>query len=86
MSTKPGSEQQKGFLNRLADNRDELRSLYASLYGDESFARLEEMLKLKWSARPDTMINLDQQRLENPHWYQMSHMVGMMLYVDNFSE
>ncbi len=82
---KAANEQQKGFLNRLQSYEDELRSLYQSLFGDHKFERLLDMLRLKWSARPDSMLDLDEQRLKNPLWYQDSTMIGMMLYVDNFS-
>ena len=82
---KAANEQQKGFLNRLQSYEDELRTLYQSLFGDHKFERLLDMLRLKWSARPDSMLDLDEQRLKNPLWYQDSTMIGMMLYVDNFS-
>jgi amylosucrase len=55
------------------------------LYPEQTFDRLLEMLRLKWSARGDSMLALDEQRIKNPHWYQNSDMIGMMLYVDNFS-
>jgi amylosucrase len=80
------TEQHKGFLKRLDKFEPELRSLYNSLYGEKSFGRVLDMLRLKWSARPDSMLELDEVRIANPHWYQDSDMIGMMLYVDNFSD
>ncbi len=82
---KAENDYQRSFINRLEYYEPELHRLYASLYGENGYKKLLEMIQLRWSARPDSMVELDSQRLENPHWYQESAMIGMMLYVDNFS-
>lgn len=79
------STQKKEFLDRMLAFGPELHSLYHSLYGEKGYKRLADMLRLRWSARPDYMIALDDSRLDNPLWYQNSSMIGMMLYVDNFA-
>lgn len=79
------NQRTKGFTRRLDACMGELERLYASLYGGDGFDRLVDMLRLKWSARPDRMMDLDDLRLSDPLWYQSPSQVGMMLYVDNFS-
>ena len=74
-----------GFLSRWEALEPELNTLYHSLYGEQGYAQFTEMLRLRWSARPDDLLELDQQRLKHPRWYQASKMIGMMLYVNNFS-
>ena len=81
----PETDHHTGFLSRYETLEPELRSLYHSLYGEQGYTQFTDMLKLRWSARPDDLLELDRYRLEHPLWYQESDMIGMMLYVDNFS-
>ena len=78
--------QYKGFLKRLNQQEGELKALYTSLYGTKGYKDLINLLQFKWSARSDSMLELDEKRLTHPLWYQDSAMMGMMLYVDNFAE
>ncbi|NCB01887.1 MAG: hypothetical protein EOM67_06925 [Spirochaetia bacterium] len=74
------------FKNRFALLEPKLHTLYSSLYSEEGYPRLIEMIQLSYASRSEAMLELDQQRLVEPNWYQKSEMVGMMMYVNNFSE
>ncbi len=74
------------FKERFARLEPLLHSYYHSLYKEDGYSRLIEMLHLSYAARSEAMLLLDKERLEDPTWYQKSQMVGMMMYVNNFSE
>ncbi len=76
----------RGFQERFSDREPQLHRYYQSLYGEYHYQDLIERIQDLFSQRPDAMKALDEQRLIHPHWYQESTMVGMMLYVSNFSE
>ena len=63
-----------------------LHEYYFSLYQDKGYNRLIEMIHLSYASRSEAMLKLDRERIKDPFWYQKSEMVGMMMYVDNFSE
>lgn len=73
------------YMQRMAAWEKELHHLYRSLYWEEGYDRLIDIMRSRWAARPDHMLELDRRRSADPYWYQSSSMVGMMLYVDNFS-
>lgn len=74
------------FKERFARLEPTLHQLYHSLYKEDGYKKLIEMIHLSYASRSEIMLKLDADRLEHPTWYQKSEMVGMMMYVDNFSE
>ena len=65
----------------------DLESRYYELYGTNDITkyRWEQLLSIMEHAkktRPSALKKADQ---DGNHWYQSEHMVGMMLYVDKFS-
>ncbi len=76
----------QGFQNRFAIIEPQLKEYYTSLYGETGYGKLIDTVKTLFSGRPEQMLELDRERLTYPTWYQDPTMVGMMLYVSNFSE
>lgn len=74
------------FKERFARLEPKLSTYYHSLYKEDGYSTLIEMLHLSYASRSDAMLSLDAERLKDPTWYQKSQMVGMMMYVNNFSE
>ncbi len=85
MNTAQENIHHQEFADRFEHLEKELKTLYTSLYGKRGYKSLLDLLRLKWSARSEKMLKLDDQRLAHPLWYQDSAMTGMMLYVDNFA-
>jgi len=73
------------FTKRLNQNIKELETLYSSLYDKKSFEKLLALLKKRNKERKEYLIELDNQRVKDPTWYQKEVMVGMMLYTEHFS-
>ena len=78
----------QGFQERFAVIEPQLRTYYSSLYGETGtgYEDLLNTVRTIYSGRSDQMLLLDDQRLAYPTWYQDPTMVGMMMYVNNFSE
>ena len=76
----------QGFQERFAVIEPKLRGYYTSLYGETGYEELLNTVRTMFSGRSDQMLRLDDQRLAYPTWYQDPTMVGMMMYVNNFSE
>ena len=72
---------------RLENHFDELKWLYMELYEDEvMFCELCQGMLRFYEERIDELKELDQKRVEDPQWYRKNDMLGMMLYIDNFSK
>ena len=77
---------QDTFVKRLERHHDELRWLYMELYNNgDMFAELCDQLKEYYDNREESLKLRDSIREENPDWYRKTDVVGMMLYIDNFS-
>jgi len=81
---------QAAFVPRFTQHFPALFRLLLEVYGQnyDFFYHLEQMTDLLVSAfksRPQTLRQLDDQRLVNPHWYQRGAMLGYVLYVDLFN-
>lgn len=79
------STMKDGLQARLARHGDELRELYASLYGGEGWEAFTDMLERMAQERPEDLRELDRQRLERPGWYLERDLVGMLIYVKAFA-
>ncbi|MEM9326315.1 MAG: amylosucrase [Bacteroidota bacterium] len=53
---------------------------------DSHLSSLEQVLRDKWRQRPQTVKQIDQQRIGDPAWFLSQKWVGMMLYVDLFNK
>ena len=75
------------FETRLGPCRDELRGLFASLYGEneEAYAYFLGMLERSLAQRKSALRRLDEKRLADPDWCRKSDMLGMMLYPSCFA-
>lgn len=74
------------FQERMNKHHDELRWLYMELYGNDSmFAELCEQMYRFYTERKALLKRRDEQRVQQPDWFQKSNMLGMMLYIDNFA-
>ena len=74
------------FKQRLARHHDELRWLYMELYNNgDMFAELCTQMYEYYMSREDWLKTLDKKREKDPQWYRKKDMLGMMLYIDNFS-
>lgn len=78
------------FLRRLDEHFPRLFNLLRQLYAHQYdfFYYLEELLVTLaegWLARPADLRNLDEQRENNPDWFQSHQMLGGVCYVDLFA-
>ena len=75
------------FEERLSPCREELRTLYVSLYGEneEAFSYFLGMLERALDQRNPALRRQDSKRLGNPDWCRSSKMLGMMLYPSCFA-
>lgn len=74
------------FQNRMAKHHDELRWLYMELYQNgDMFAELCTQMYEYYKMRSQKLHNRDERRLCEPDWFKNPHMLGMMLYIDNFA-
>ena len=71
---------------RLAQKKEELLSLWESLYHDNPIEPLYSLLEKKHAQRGRDLLLLDEKRLEDPTWYLASDMTGEMLYTDKFND
>ncbi len=79
------------FKHRLHREWERLFGYLHELYGwqYDFFYTLEQVLDLLaccWLNRPDALRQLDAQREADPQWYLAEKMVGIVLYVDLFSD
>ncbi|MFT4938660.1 MAG: amylosucrase [Paraglaciecola sp.] len=81
---------QKVFKQRLHKQFPALFELLFDIYGHryDFYFHLQQLvnnLLTGFSARSTKLKKLDQQRLNNPHWYQQQNMLGMACYVNLFA-
>lgn len=79
------------FKGRLEHEWARLFSYLHELYGEryDFFYTLEQVLDMlvgNWLTRPEALRKLDKQRTVDPHWFASERMVGIVLYVDLFSD
>ena len=76
----------EAFEARLKPHNEELRALYASLYGGDegAFSYFLAMLERCHAARKPSLRRLDEQRLNDPDWCRSNQLLGMMLYPSCF--
>jgi amylosucrase len=79
------------FKNRLHREWERLFSYLHDLYGWQydfhyTLERILRSLISSWLARPLELRRLDERREANPEWFQSQEMVGIVLYVDLFSD
>ncbi len=79
------------FKHRLDREWERLFLYLHELYGwqYDFFYTLEQVIDMLiryWIDRPETMHQLDEQRLADPLWFLSEDMVGIVLYVDLFSD
>ena len=78
------------FDKRLQKHFTSLFQLYLALYSNryDFFFHLEDLLfslARAWFQRPDDLRHLDNDREENPLWFQSNQMLGGVCYVDLFA-
>ena len=74
------------FQERMNRHHDELKWLYTELYGNsDMFAELCSQMYEYYKARKQKLHNRDAKRAEDPDWFRKKDMLGMMLYIDNFT-
>ncbi len=78
------------FQQRLATNLSIIQHLFFSLYPEKdhapAFQTLLATLSRLYEKRPSGLQRMDLERLFEKNWYQSEQLVGMQLYVDNFSK
>jgi amylosucrase len=78
--------QEEIYRKRFDRHFEELRWLYAELYGNDSmFAELCDHMEQFYGERGAELRKLDQKREELSGWYKQNDMLGMMFYIDNFA-
>ncbi len=74
------------FQRRLERHRDEMRWLYMELYDNgDMYGELERKCREFYRERSADLKALDRRREQDSDWYKRNDMLGMMLYIDNFS-
>ncbi len=79
------------FKDRVEHEWERLFGYLHELYGEryDFFYTLEQVLDMlvrNWLDRPQAMRALDERRAADPHWFASERMVGIVLYVDLFSD
>ncbi len=78
----------KEFVRRFEQRYDELKWLYCETYNNDmqAFSWLCNSLYDYYHQRNSALKKLDREREKTPFWYSTNSLVGMMMYVDNFSD
>lgn len=89
--SEPDTHLQREFLNRLQRHWPDLFAILLQLYGTryDFFYHVEQILLTAAQAmrdRPETLQDLDRQRINDTTWFQSQELTGGALYVDLFSE
>ncbi len=80
------AENEDTYFRRFSKYFDELKWLYQELYeNDAMFAELCVKIKRFYLIREEELKKRDRQREKNPDWYKKNDMLGIMFYIDNFS-
>lgn len=80
-------QEENEFHQRISGYFEELRRLYNELYPNqqETFDELCVNIKKIYKERKEDLKILDRERKSNPDWYKKNDILGMMMYVDRFS-
>ena len=80
-------EWNRDFTERYLQHKRELQTLYLELYHESrtAFEHFAQMLFRMYDARSGALKQLDEKRLQDPHWYKGHDLVGMLLYVKAFA-
>ena len=71
---------------RLETRKEELKTLFTSLYGsDEKLGSLILSMREYYDRRSDELKSLDKEREDNPLWYRQGDMLGLTMYSDLFA-
>ena len=71
---------------RLETRKEELKTLFTSLYGsDEKLGSLILSMREYYDRRSDELKSLDKEREDNPLWYRKGDMLGLTMYSDLFA-
>src|SRR5512138_3364440 len=78
------------FFTRLLANAENMHDLFHSLYGHrgdagEWFGQLIQTTIKAYASRSSALRQLDDQKLQQDHWFLTNQLVGMSLYVDRFA-
>ncbi len=76
------------FRRRLEQCYDEIKWLYAELYGNDqqAFEYFVYMLHEYYAKRGESLKELDRKREADPRWYSGNNMLGMQMYVNCFGQ
>lgn len=76
------------YKRRFNRHFDELKWLYAELYGEDTpyFDELCDHMYQWYRERRDTLKVLDREREANPDWYKKQDILGMMMYTEQFAD
>lgn len=76
------------FVKRFKKHYDELKWLYCEVYNNDmkAFSWLCNSLYGYYKSRSSALKKLDREKENNPDWYKTNDIVGMMLYVDAFTD
>ena len=84
-------DSEKIYQSRFNRHYDELKWLYCELYQDNPYVMmhlndLTAQLKKFYEERTALLKASDLRRENDPNWYKRNNLLGMMMYVDNFSD
>ncbi len=79
------------FENRFSRFYDELKWLYCELYQDNPYVMMHfqdlcDTIRTYYNDRNDLLKNSDLKREADPKWYCRNDLIGMMMYVNAFSQ
>ena len=77
------------FYTRFLANAAEIQALYNEIYGthpykEVAFKKLVETIIYNYKRRPGVLIERDNTKMEEGHWFLTNNIAGMSLYVDRF--
>ena len=77
------------FYTRFLANAAEIQVLYNEIYGNHphkeaAFKKLAETIIYNYKRRPGVLIERDNTKMEEGHWFLTNNIAGMSLYVDRF--
>ena len=77
------------FYTRFLANVAEIQVLYNEIYGkhpgkDIAFEKLVDTIIYNYKRRPGVLIERDNAKLDEGHWFLTNKLAGMSLYVDRF--
>lgn len=74
------------YLKRFFRFKNEIEYILSSLYGrSELIEELDTIMKKRFIERPESLKELDKNRMSNPNWYVDKDMLGITMYTDLFA-